>query len=79
MTFGRVGAHFWPEVSPERYERPRLEKRYIIQRKLTREIDSKAPKLKSKNAAMSPTQNVVVYKLRGAVSRGNAWPTAGRP
>ena len=45
--------YFWPifgqSWAQERAQRPRLEKRYINQRRLAREIDSKAPnKLKSK-------------------------------
>ncbi len=37
---------FGQSWAQERAQRPRLEKRYINQRKLTREIDSKAPMLK---------------------------------
>ncbi len=54
----------------DRYQRPRLEQRSIIQRELARETDSKAPKLKSQfrnrnSLGLTPTISRQLVSTRG--------------
>ncbi len=63
VGFGSVFGQSWAR---DRYQRPRLEKRRINQRKLTRETDSKVPKT-----------NGILYMVVGPAGNRRFWGLGG--
>ncbi len=76
-VFGRFWVGFGQSWAPDRCQRPRLEKHFINQRKLTRETDSKAPnsaELKGPRKRLRIRQEIFEFESDASLKRRQTQP-----